>query len=94
MSCLSCGKAADGTIVKGFTICGNIDLGLSLSFQHSISAMPSGSDGTGRKTDGSGTTCTSVDLEACRADHQETLRRKKNHHCPPSLQGDIAMRLQ
>uniref|UniRef100_A0A8D2JH83 Polycystin-1-like protein 1 n=1 Tax=Sciurus vulgaris TaxID=55149 RepID=A0A8D2JH83_SCIVU len=70
-------------LLGGTSIAGDIPSNQPL---HSISAMPSGSDGTGRKTDGSGTTCTSVDLEACRADHQETLRRKKNHHCPPSLQ--------
>uniref|UniRef100_A0A8C5ZPR1 Polycystin-1-like protein 1 n=1 Tax=Marmota marmota marmota TaxID=9994 RepID=A0A8C5ZPR1_MARMA len=74
-----------GTSIE-FTICGNIDLGLSLSFQHSVSAIPSGSDGSRRKAEGNDTACPSMDLEACRPDHQGTLQREKSHHSPPGLQ--------
>ncbi|XP_047418103.1 polycystic kidney disease protein 1-like 1 [Sciurus carolinensis] len=84
-------RGTEAEVPPDSTSCGGIP-DAQEPYKHSISAMPSGSDGTGRQTDGSVTACTSVDLEACRADHQETLRSEKNHHCPPSLQGDIAMR--
>uniref|UniRef100_UPI0040389444 polycystin-1-like protein 1 n=1 Tax=Callospermophilus lateralis TaxID=76772 RepID=UPI0040389444 len=54
--------------------------------KHSVSAIPSGRDGSRRKAEGNGTACPSMDLEACRPDHQGTLQREKSHHSPPGLQ--------
>ncbi|XP_077652568.1 polycystin-1-like protein 1 [Urocitellus parryii] len=54
--------------------------------KHSVSAIPSGSDGSRRKAEGNGKACPSMDLEACRPDHQGTLQREKSLHSPPGLQ--------